>query len=235
MSKIWALRSEYNFYYVGSECLRVQLNEWKYNSTSAGNTIQKRGISPGSSWSVWKKTFWHRCWGSHWTHFLWTEKDCWVMWLLEAVRCTVIMKSSKKKERVFLLGEVRSRTVTLDFQSLVCLGDWLKELFGRQSWKAKESRRTGNFPRRKSWRWTSPLSSCADGREGEILDEQICLEFRVKRWVYDIWKQGQVTQVVRLCREYIRRSKVQLELNLNSAAKETKKCFYKYICNKMKG
>lgn len=141
----------------------------------------------------------------------------------------------KKKERVFLLGEVRSRTVTLDFQSLVCLGDWLKELFGRQSWKAKESRRTGNFPRRKSWRWTSPLSSCADGREGEILDEQICLEFRVKRWVYDIWKQGQVTQVVRLCREYIRRSKVQLELNLNSAAKETKKCFYKYICNKMKG
>lgn len=43
---------------------------------------------------------------------------------------------------------------------------------------------------------------------------------------------GAGNQVVKLCREYIRRSKAQLEFNLYSAEKDTKKCFYKYIHNK---
>lgn len=75
-----------------------------------------------------------------------------------------------------------------------------------------------------------PAAPCARrqyGREEEILAEQTCLEFRVKRRVYNIWKQA--TQVVKLCRDYIRRSKAQLELNWNSAAKDTKKSFCKYI------
>ncbi|KAK4820464.1 hypothetical protein QYF61_027746, partial [Mycteria americana] len=38
--------------------------------------------------------------------------------------------------------------------------------------------------------------------------------------------------VVRLCREKIRRAKAQLELNLATALKDNKKCFYKYISNK---
>ena len=38
--------------------------------------------------------------------------------------------------------------------------------------------------------------------------------------------------VVRLCREKIRRVKAQLELHLATAVKDNKKCFYKYIINK---
>ena len=50
-------------------------------------------------------------------------------------------------------------------------------------------------------------------------------------------EEGQATQedykdVVRLCREKIRRAKAQLELNLATAIKDNKKCFYKYISNK---
>jgi len=37
---------------------------------------------------------------------------------------------------------------------------------------------------------------------------------------------------VRLCREKIRRAKVQLELNLATAVKGNKKSFYKYISKK---
>ncbi|KAK4826056.1 hypothetical protein QYF61_004171 [Mycteria americana] len=60
-----------------------------------------------------------------------------------------------------------------------------------------------------------------------------------KRRVYDVWKKGQPTQedykdVVRLCREKMRRAKAQLELNLATAIKDNKKCFYKYISNKRK-
>ena len=38
--------------------------------------------------------------------------------------------------------------------------------------------------------------------------------------------------VVKLCRENIRRAKAQLELNLATAVKDDNKCFYKFINSK---
>jgi len=38
--------------------------------------------------------------------------------------------------------------------------------------------------------------------------------------------------VVRLCREKSRRAKAQLQVNLATAVKDNKKCFYKYISRK---
>ncbi|KAK1212035.1 LIN1 transcriptase, partial [Pygoscelis papua] len=75
------------------------------------------------------------------------------------------------------------------------------------------------------------------GRRPSWLNRELWLELRNKRRVYDLWKKGQATQedykdVVRLCREKIRRAKAQLELNLATAAKDNKKCFYKYVRNK---
>ncbi len=48
-----------------------------------------------------------------------------------------------------------------------------------------------------------------------------------KKRVYGLWKKGQATQedykdVVRLCREKIRRAKAQLELNLATVIKDNK-------------
>ena len=58
-----------------------------------------------------------------------------------------------------------------------------------------------------------------------------------EKGVYDLWKKGQATQedykdVVRLCREKMRRAKAQLEFNLATAVQDNKKCFYKYVSNK---
>jgi len=55
--------------------------------------------------------------------------------------------------------------------------------------------------------------------------------------VCDLWKKGQAPHqdyrdVMRLCREKIRRAEAQLEINLATAVKDNKKCFYKYITNK---
>jgi len=58
-----------------------------------------------------------------------------------------------------------------------------------------------------------------------------------KRRVYHFWKKGQTTQqeyrdLVRSCREIIRKVKAQLELRLASVVRDKKKCVYKYINNK---
>ena len=75
------------------------------------------------------------------------------------------------------------------------------------------------------------------GRRLAWLNRELWLELRKKRSVYDIWNKGQATQedckdVVRLYREKIRRAKAQLELNLATAVKDNKKCFYKYLSNR---
>ncbi|KAK4828306.1 hypothetical protein QYF61_025318 [Mycteria americana] len=61
--------------------------------------------------------------------------------------------------------------------------------------------------------------------------------YKKKRRDSDLWKKSKGTQedyndVMRLCREKIRRAKAQLEINLATAVKDNKKCFYKYISNK---
>ncbi|KAK4823476.1 hypothetical protein QYF61_002523 [Mycteria americana] len=75
------------------------------------------------------------------------------------------------------------------------------------------------------------------GRRLAWLNRELWLEVRKKRRVYDLWKKQQATQedyknVMRLHREKIRRAKAQLELNLATAIKDNKICFYKYISNK---
>ena len=59
------------------------------------------------------------------------------------------------------------------------------------------------------------------------MNGELWLQLRNKRRVYDLWKKGQATQedyrdVVRLCREKIRRVKAQLELNVGTAVKDNK-------------
>ncbi|KAK4816427.1 hypothetical protein QYF61_016863 [Mycteria americana] len=60
---------------------------------------------------------------------------------------------------------------------------------------------------------------------------------RKKRRVYHFWKKRQATQeeyrdLVKSCREKIRKAKAQLELNLATVVRDNKKWFYKYINNK---
>ncbi|GAB0208059.1 mitochondrial enolase superfamily member 1 [Grus japonensis] len=75
------------------------------------------------------------------------------------------------------------------------------------------------------------------GRRPAWLNRELLLGLREKRRVYHSWKKGQATQeeyrdLVRSCRDKIRKAKAQLELNLATAVRDNKKCFYKYINNK---
>ena len=75
------------------------------------------------------------------------------------------------------------------------------------------------------------------GKKTSLAEQRALAGTQGKKRVYDLWKKGQATQedykdVVRLCRENIRRAKAQLELNLATVIKGNKKCFCKYISNK---
>ena len=78
---------------------------------------------------------------------------------------------------------------------------------------------------------------CWQGTRPAWLNREFWLELRKKRRVPVIWKKGQATRedcndVVRLCREKVKRAKAPLDLSLATAVKDNKKCFYKYISNK---
>ncbi|KAF1484442.1 hypothetical protein FQV17_0012354, partial [Megadyptes antipodes antipodes] len=75
------------------------------------------------------------------------------------------------------------------------------------------------------------------GRRPAWLNGELLLGLRKKRRVYRLWKKGQATQeeyrdLVRSCREEMRKAKAQLERNLAAVVKDNKKSFYKYISDK---
>jgi len=71
------------------------------------------------------------------------------------------------------------------------------------------------------------------------MSKELLEELRQKTKVYGMWKEGQATweeyrNVVRACRDAVRKAKVHLELNLARDVKDNKKDFSKYINNKWK-
>ena len=59
------------------------------------------------------------------------------------------------------------------------------------------------------------------------------MRLQEKKRIYLLWKKGRATrkeykEVVKMCREKIRKAKAQLELNLAAGVKGNKKLFYKY-------
>ena len=69
------------------------------------------------------------------------------------------------------------------------------------------------------------------------MNRELLLRLQEKKRVYLLWKKGRATQkeykeVVKMCREKIRKAKAQLEFNLAAGVKGNKKLFYKYISSK---
>ncbi|KAK4828902.1 hypothetical protein QYF61_001460 [Mycteria americana] len=144
-------------------------------------------------------------------------------------------------------GEVRrgmSKTTTMDFQradfglfrtlvesvpwEIVLKGKGVQEgwaFFKKELLKAQEQ--AVPMCCKTNWR----------GRRPAWLNRELLLRLRKRRRVYHFWKKGQATQeeyrdLVKSCRERIRKTKAQLELNLATVVRDNKKCFYKYINNK---
>ena len=69
------------------------------------------------------------------------------------------------------------------------------------------------------------------------MNRELFLRLQEKKRIYLLWKEGRATrkeykEVVKMCREKIRKAKAQLELNLAAGVKGNKKLFYKYINSK---
>jgi len=86
-----------------------------------------------------------------------------------------------------------------------------------------------------------PLSkkSSKGGRRPAWMSKELLAEIRWKRKVHGMWKEGQATweeyrNVVRACRDAMRKAKVHLELNLTRDVKDNKKGFFSYISSKWK-
>ena len=79
------------------------------------------------------------------------------------------------------------------------------------------------------------MSRC--GRRPAWMNRELFLRLQEKKRIYLLWKKGRATQkeykeVVKMCREKIRKAKAQLELKLAAGVKGNKKLFYKYINSK---
>jgi len=71
------------------------------------------------------------------------------------------------------------------------------------------------------------------------MEDMLMWKLRWKRNVYGMWKEGQATwegyrNVVRACRDAMRKAKVHLGLNLTRDVKKNKKGFFNYISSKWK-
>jgi len=69
------------------------------------------------------------------------------------------------------------------------------------------------------------------------LNKELLAEIRWKRKIHGMWKEGQPTweeyrNVVRACRDAMRKPKAHLELKLARDVKNNKKGFFNYISSK---
>jgi len=75
------------------------------------------------------------------------------------------------------------------------------------------------------------------GKETGLAEQRSVAGTQVKKSVYELWKkkqaiQGNYKDVIRLCREKIRRTKAQLELFLMTGVKDNKKMFLQMLATK---
>ncbi|XP_071892066.1 uncharacterized protein [Anas platyrhynchos] len=146
-----------------------------------------------------------------------------------------------------ILGKARKgtgKTAVLDFRRADFV--LLRTLVGRVSWEAVLKGRGVQegwvlFRREILMAQERSVPTCPKtnwwGRRPAWLNRELWLEIRRKKRVYNLWKSGQATRedykdFVRLCRDKIRKARAHLELNLATAVKDNKKCFYKYINTK---
>jgi len=71
------------------------------------------------------------------------------------------------------------------------------------------------------------------------MSKELLAKIKWKKKVHGMWKEGQVTweeykNVVKACREAMRKTKACLEINLARDVKDNKKGFFKYISSKWK-
>ncbi|KFP95668.1 hypothetical protein N330_00935, partial [Leptosomus discolor] len=144
------------------------------------------------------------------------------------------------------VGGGSSKTATLDFQRADF--DLFRRLLDRTPWKSvlkgigvQEGWTLFKKEILKAQEQAIPTCQKTSQRQRRPAwpNREIWCKIREKRRVYGLWKKGQTTHneyknVVELCRELIRRSDAQLEVNLPLEIKDNKKSSYKYINNKRK-
>ncbi|KFQ61370.1 hypothetical protein N334_04214, partial [Pelecanus crispus] len=144
------------------------------------------------------------------------------------------------------MGKVRSTVRTLSFRKakfqlfkeLVRRNPWetvLRDRGMEQSWQIFKD----TFHRVQELSVPRCKKSGKEGKRPAWLSQDMLVKLKSKRELPRQWKQGQVSwdeyrEAARLCREGVRKAKVQLELNLARDVKNNKKGFYRYVNQKRK-
>ncbi|KFZ48098.1 hypothetical protein N321_03191, partial [Antrostomus carolinensis] len=124
------------------------------------------------------------------------------------------------------------------FKKLVNMTPWetsLKDKGAEQSWQIFKD----VFHRAQELLIPRCLKSGKGGKRQVWLSQDLLVKLKGKMELHRQWKQGQVswkeyTDIVQLCRDEVRKAKVQLELNLARDAKKNKKGFYRWVNQKRK-
>ncbi|KAK4829023.1 hypothetical protein QYF61_001798 [Mycteria americana] len=144
------------------------------------------------------------------------------------------------------MGQERSIVRTLNFRKakfqlfyeLVSRTPWETDLSNRgaeQSWQIFKD----GFHKAQELSVPRCRISGKEGKRPAWLIRDMLVKLKSKRELHRQWKQGQVTweeyrDAARLCRDGVRKPKVQLELDVARDAKNNKKGFYRYINQKRK-
>ncbi|KFZ67676.1 hypothetical protein N338_01599, partial [Podiceps cristatus] len=144
------------------------------------------------------------------------------------------------------MGQAKCKVRTLNFRKanfqlfkeLVNRTPWetaLKDKGSEQSWKifkdvfqrvqelsVPRSKKLGKEDKKPAW-----------------LSQDLLVKSKGKKEIHGQWKQGRVSweeyrDIAQLCRDEVRKAKMQLELNLARDSKNNKKGFYRYVSQKRK-
>ncbi|KAK4818026.1 hypothetical protein QYF61_004150 [Mycteria americana] len=144
------------------------------------------------------------------------------------------------------MGQARSIVRTLNFRKanfqlfkeLVSRTPWetvLRDKGPEQSWQIFKDA----FHKAQELLVPRCRKSGKEGKRPAWLNRDLLVKLKSKREMHRQWKQGRETweeyrDTAQMCRDGVRKAKVQLELNLARDAKNNKKGFYRYINQKRK-
>jgi len=139
-----------------------------------------------------------------------------------------------------------SRITSLDFRRANF--GLFKDLLGGNSWvKALERRGIQeswllfkhHFLHAQNWCISMSKKSRKGGRRPAWVSKEVLAKPKWKKNIYGTWKEGENTweeyrNIVRVCRDAMRKAKVHLGINLARDVKDNKKSFSRYISSKRK-
>jgi len=152
------------------------------------------------------------------------------------VECRILSGGSRAIIRITTLDFRRANSGL--FQDLLGGILWVRALGGRgvqETWSLFKR----HFLHAQDWCILMSKKSRKVGRRPALMSKELLAKLRWKKKINGTWKEGEATweeyrNIVRVCRDAIRKAKIHLEFNPEGGVKDNKKVLFKYISNQWK-